>query len=179
MLNNGVTGIWECSSWSGSISAKPRSALLCNANATPDQVKFDPGVRSKVWLFLSLFRSMIINIIFIYRLISTTQGLTGYHTTIKIGWQNSWFQGQKRTTNTCLPLLDSVSINSCKEEQSLLYLRWSPLSLFLSWSWLFWFWSFSWFLSFLSLSWSCSCLSFGLGFFRLGYDLVVPFKSWS
>ena len=56
MLNNAVTGLWECSSWSGAISAKPRTALLCNANATPDQIKFDPGVKSKVCtVFVNIF----------------------------------------------------------------------------------------------------------------------------
>ena len=59
MLNNGVTGIWECSSWSGAVSAKPRTALLVNANATPDQIKFDPGVRSKVSVFIFITDTLL------------------------------------------------------------------------------------------------------------------------
>ena len=49
LFNSAVQGIWEGSSWSSKAgSFAPRTALLVNANATPADIKFEPGVKSKV-----------------------------------------------------------------------------------------------------------------------------------
>ena len=49
MYNSGVKGIWDGGSWSvRGGEATPRTVLLVNANATPDELKFEPGVESKV-----------------------------------------------------------------------------------------------------------------------------------
>ena len=49
LFNNAVKGIWESSAYSSVVASnKPRTVLMVNANATPDNIKFDPGVRSKV-----------------------------------------------------------------------------------------------------------------------------------
>ena len=44
-----MKGIWESSAYSSVVASnKPRTVLMVNANATPNDIKFDPGVRSKV-----------------------------------------------------------------------------------------------------------------------------------
>ena len=49
LFNNAVQGIWEGSSWSSrSVTYTPRTTLMVNANATPDDIKYEPGVKSKV-----------------------------------------------------------------------------------------------------------------------------------
>ena len=49
LFNNSVKGIWEGSQWASRVgSYKPRTVLLCNANATPKSISFDAGVKSKV-----------------------------------------------------------------------------------------------------------------------------------
>ena len=49
LFNNAVKGIWESSAYSSVVASnKPRTVLMVNANSTPDDIKFDPGVRSKV-----------------------------------------------------------------------------------------------------------------------------------
>jgi hypothetical protein len=49
LFNSAVKGIWEKSAWSSKMGAnKPTTVLMVNANATPDDLKFEHGVRSKV-----------------------------------------------------------------------------------------------------------------------------------
>ena len=54
---NGITekqarysmGLWEASAYSSTSGSNiPRTVLLVNANSTPADLKFDPGVKSKV-----------------------------------------------------------------------------------------------------------------------------------
>ena len=49
MFNGAVKGIWEASAYSSSTASnRPRTVLMVNANSTPDEIKFAPGVKSKV-----------------------------------------------------------------------------------------------------------------------------------
>ena len=50
LFNNAVKGVWEGSSWSVSKSEGyvPKTVLLANANSTPDQIRMDAAVKSKV-----------------------------------------------------------------------------------------------------------------------------------
>ena len=55
LFNSAVKGQWEGGSWStknGTFS--PRSPLLVSANAIPDDLKFEPGVRGKVTCVLHI-----------------------------------------------------------------------------------------------------------------------------
>ena len=50
LFNNAVKGVWEGSSWSVSKSEGyvPKTVLLANANSTPEDIRMDAGVKSKV-----------------------------------------------------------------------------------------------------------------------------------
>ena len=50
LFNNAVKGVWEGSSWSVSKSEGyvPKTVLLANANSTPDDIRMDAAVKSKV-----------------------------------------------------------------------------------------------------------------------------------
>ena len=49
LFNNSVKGTWEGSVWNVQGKTKqPRTVLLANANSTPDKIKFEEGVKSKV-----------------------------------------------------------------------------------------------------------------------------------
>ena len=49
LYNSAVKGIWDGGSWSTrGGDAVPRTVILVNANATPNDLKFEPGVESKV-----------------------------------------------------------------------------------------------------------------------------------
>ena len=43
-----LIGVWEGSTWSGKDTYRPRTVLLANVNATPDELRLDAAVRSKV-----------------------------------------------------------------------------------------------------------------------------------
>ena len=44
-----MKGVWEAGSYSSkSASNRPRTVLIVNANSTPEDIKFDRGVKSKV-----------------------------------------------------------------------------------------------------------------------------------
>ena len=48
-FNSAVKGVWDGGSWSTrSGEETPSTVLLVNANATPGQLKFEPGAESKV-----------------------------------------------------------------------------------------------------------------------------------
>ena len=40
--------MWEGSSWSGKDTFTPKTVLLANVNATPDEMRLDSAVKSKV-----------------------------------------------------------------------------------------------------------------------------------
>ena len=42
------SGVWEGSSWSGKDTFTPKTVILANVNATPDEMRLDSAVKSKV-----------------------------------------------------------------------------------------------------------------------------------
>ena len=54
IFNSAVKGVWEGGAWSTRTGdAVPRTVLMVNANALPEDLNFEPGVRSKVSMISS------------------------------------------------------------------------------------------------------------------------------